>query len=125
MQLVSAVNNCKRTKNKNDILNKIGGISMEQSKEEFVEIVKKLRNVLKTDECITCSCPNTRCELHGDCYNCIRIYRHLGHNVPNCLKPVINKKMEKIKEAVENEIQEIPKRPDELYDYLYSVAPIE
>jgi hypothetical protein len=33
--------------------------------------------------------------------------------------------MEKIKEAVENEIQEIPKRPDELYDYLYSVAPIE
>ena len=28
-------------------------------------------------------------------------------------------------DAVKNEIQEIPKRPDELYDYLYSVAPIE
>jgi hypothetical protein len=27
--------------------------------------------------------------------------------------------------AAQNEIQEIPKRPDELYDYLYSVAPKE
>jgi len=28
-------------------------------------------------------------------------------------------------DAAQNEIQESPKRPDELYDYLYSVAPIE
>jgi len=98
---------------------------MTQTKEDFVEIVKKVRDVLKTDECATCSCPNIRCEWHGDCYNCIRIYRHFRHNVPNCLQPVIAQKISRIKEAVENEIQEIPKRPDEIYDYLYSVAPIE
>jgi hypothetical protein len=98
---------------------------MKHSKEEFVEIVKKVRDVLKTDECATCSCPNTRCEWHGDCYNCIRIYRHFGHNVPSCLQPVIGKKIANIMDAVQNEIQEIPKRPDELYDYLYSFAPIE
>lgn len=98
---------------------------MEQSKDEFVEIVKKIRNVLKTDENVTCSCPNTRCEWHGDCYSCIRIYRHLAHNVPSCLQPVIKKKIARIKAAAENEIQVIPKRSDELYDYLYSVAPIE
>ena len=34
---------------------KKGEKSMEQSKEEFVEIVKKVRDVLKTDECATCS----------------------------------------------------------------------
>jgi hypothetical protein len=107
------------------ILNKKGEKSMTHTKEEFVEIVKKVRNVLKTDECVTCSCPNTRCEWHGDCYNCIRIYRHFGHNIPNCLKPVVNKKITRIKEAVEKEIQEIQKRSDEIYDYLYSVAPIE
>jgi len=98
---------------------------MEESKEEFVEIVKKVRDVLKTDECATCPCPNTRCEWHGDCYNCIRIYRHFGHNVPSCLQPVIAQKIARIKEAAENEIQDIPKRSDELYDHLYSVAPIE
>lgn len=98
---------------------------MEELKEEFVEIVKKIRDVLKTDEYAACPCLNTRCEWHGDCYNCIRIYRHFGHNVPSCLQPVIAQKIARIKEAAENEIQEIPKRSDELYDYLYSVAPIE
>lgn len=96
---------------------------MEQTKEEFVEIVKKVRDVLKTDKCATCPCPNIRCEWHGDCYNCIRIYRHFSHNVPSCLQPVISTKIANIMEAAQNEIQEIPKRSDELYDYLYSVAP--
>jgi len=41
------------------------------------------------------------------------------------LQPVIGKKIARITEAAENEIQKIPLRPDELYDYLYSVAPKE
>ena len=52
-------------------------------------------------------------------------YCHFAHNVPSCLQPVIRQKIERIKEAAQNEIQKIPKRSDELYDYLYSVAPIE
>jgi hypothetical protein len=29
---------------------------MEQSKEKFVETIKEIREVLKTDECAECSC---------------------------------------------------------------------
>jgi hypothetical protein len=44
---------------------------MEISKEKFVEVIKEIRKVIASDECAECSCPNIRCELHGDCYNCI------------------------------------------------------
>jgi site-specific recombinase XerC len=47
---------------------------MAPSKEEFVEIKKRIREVVASDQCAECSCPNVRCELHGDCYNCVRVY---------------------------------------------------
>jgi hypothetical protein len=31
---------------------------MELSKEKFVDIIKEIREVLRTDECTECSCPN-------------------------------------------------------------------
>jgi hypothetical protein len=98
---------------------------MEQSKEKFVETIKEIREVLKTDECAECSCPNFRCEWHGDCYNCIRIYRHFAHHVPRCLQFVLDKKVSRITQAAENETQKRPATPDEYYDYLNSVAPKE
>ena len=96
---------------------------MKQSKEEFVEIIKGIREMLKTDECSECSCPNIRCEWHGDCYNCIRIYRHYGRHVPRCLQFVIDKKIANIKETAENEIQKKPLTDKAYYDYLNKVAP--
>jgi hypothetical protein len=81
---------------------------MELSKEKFVDIIKEIREVLRTDECTECSCPNMRCEWHGDCYSCIRIYRHFSNHVPRCLQFVLDKKIA---------------TPDEYYDYLNLVAP--
>ena len=98
---------------------------MDSSKDKFVESIKEIRAVLKTDECAECSCPNIRCEWHGDCYNCIRIYRHYAHHVPRCLQFVLDKKVARITQAVENEIQKRSITPDEYYDYLNSVAPKE
>jgi len=98
---------------------------MNPSKEEFVHAVKAIRDMLKTDECAECSCPNIRCEWHGDCYNCIRIYRHFGRHVPRCLQFVLDKKIAAITEAAENEGRKKPLTPAEHFDYLDAVAPKE
>ena len=96
---------------------------MASSKEEFVGIVKQLRKFVQSNECAECSCPNIRCELHGDCYNCIRVYRHFGHHVPRCLQFVFDAKIASITKAVNEEMGAKPLTPNEYYDYLNSVAP--
>jgi len=96
---------------------------MATSKDEFVEIVKQIREVIASDECIECSCPNIRCELHGDCYNCVRVYRYFAHHVPRCLQFVIDKKVASISQTIEKELGKRSKTPDEYYDHLNSVMP--
>jgi hypothetical protein len=96
---------------------------MSQSKEEFVDVVVSIRNMLSTDECAECSCPNIRCEWHGDCYNCIRIYRYFGRHFPRCLQFVLDKKISKITDAAKAEGQKKPLTPDGYFDYLNSTAP--
>jgi hypothetical protein len=98
---------------------------MNQSKEEFVDTIKTIREMLKTGECAECSCPNIRCEWHGDCYNCMRIYRHFGRSIPRCLQFVLEKKIAIITEVARDEAQKKPLTPDEHYDYLKAVAPKE
>ena len=98
---------------------------MASSKEEFVGVIKEIRKVIESDECTDCSCPNIRCELHGDCYNCIRVYRHFGHHVPRCLQFVLDKKIANITQTIEREMEKRAKTPDVYYDYLNSVAPKE
>lgn len=96
---------------------------MAQSKEEFVGVIEKIREVLETDECMECSCPNVRCEWHGDCHNCIRIYRHFGHHVPRCLQFVLDNKLAGITKTAQSEMEARPITSDEYYDFLNSVAP--
>lgn len=96
---------------------------MNISKEEFVDIIINIREMLKSDECAECSCPNLRCEWHRDCRNCIRIYRHFGRHVPRCLQFVLDKKIAAITETAKNEAQKKPLTPDEYYDYINEVAP--
>lgn len=98
---------------------------MDLSKEEFAQIVKQLRELKTSDKYAECSCPNTRCELHGDCFNCIRAYRYFGHHVPRCLQFVMDQKMANIVQAVEAEMRKRPSAPAEYYDYVDSVMPKE
>jgi hypothetical protein len=98
---------------------------MEISKEQYVAIVEEIREMLKTDEGAECSCPNIRCEWHGDCHSCVRIYRHFGRHVPRCLQFVLDNKTAAIKEAVELGLGKRPMPPDEYRDCLQKVAPKE
>ncbi len=93
------------------------------TKEKFVEAVEKIREVVESDECKDCSCPNIRCELHGDCYNCVRVYRFSGSHVPRCLQFILEKKVSKITECAEDVVQKRPKTPDSYYDYLNATSP--
>jgi len=96
---------------------------MAKSKEEFVQIIKALREFIASDESKECTCPNVRCEFHGDCYNCFRIYRYFGQHVPRCLQHVLEKKIANISQSMENEMGKREKTPDEFYDYLDEVMP--
>lgn len=96
---------------------------MVSTKEEFVEIIKKLREVIASDKHTECSCPNVRCELHGDCYNCVRAYRYFAHHVPRCLQCVLDKKIANISQAIKEEMGGKPITPDEHYNYLNTVMP--
>ncbi len=96
---------------------------MEISKEKYVEVIEEIREMLKTDECSECSCPNIRCEWHGNCHSCVRIYRHFGNHVPRCLQFVIDKKAASMKESIEMQMRKKPIPPDEYRDYLMEVAP--
>jgi hypothetical protein len=92
-------------------------------KEEFVELVKDIRAILASDAEAQCSCPKTSCEWHGDCYNCIRIHRHFGDHVPNCLQFILRDKAREIARAAEMTVEPKPKTPDALWDYVNQAAP--
>lgn len=96
---------------------------MALTKEEFLGVIKEIREVIASDEHAECSCPNIRCELHGDCYNCVRVYRHFGHHVPRCLQFVLDQKAANISQAIAKEMEKKPLTPNEYYDYLNAVMP--
>ena len=95
------------------------------SKEDFIKITKEIRELVASSEHAECSCPNARCELHGDCYNCIRAYRHFAHHVPRCLQCVLENKRAAIIRTLEREMAEKPSPPGDYYDYRDSVMPAE
>ena len=96
-----------------------------KSKETFVDQIKEIRAMLVSDAEAKCSCPNVKCEWHGDCYNCIRIHRHYKDHVPKCMQPILRDKVKEIAKAVEFSVENIPGSPGEYWDHLNRVAPPE
>ncbi|MCE5333217.1 MAG: hypothetical protein LLG06_01370 [Desulfobacteraceae bacterium] len=96
---------------------------MELTKEEFAAIFHEIREVLASDEHAECSCPNTKCPLHGDCYNCIRAYRHFGRNIPRCMHFILEQKIGEIVRAAESAMLKRPRVPEHYYDGLEMIVP--
>jgi hypothetical protein len=93
-------------------------------KEDYVSLIKEIRVMLASDKEAECSCPKTKCERHGDCYNCIRIHRHFGDHVPNCLQFILQGRVKEIAHVAGLIVQKKPMTPDEYWDYVNSVAPL-
>lgn len=50
-----------------------------------------------------CSCKKA-CRYHGNCKECVAIHRAHQEHVPNCMRPLINKKIKILSELTEHTI---------------------
>jgi hypothetical protein len=96
-----------------------------RSKEDYLKFVQEIRTILASDAEAGCSCPKKKCEWHGDCYNCVRIHRHFGDHLPNCLQFILREKVKEIAGTVEMTVEPKEKTPPEYWDYVNRVDPPE
>ncbi|MEI7832194.1 MAG: hypothetical protein WCJ56_03215 [bacterium] len=94
-------------------------------RDQYVEVIKEIRAMLASDVDAPCSCPKTKCEWHGNCYACVRIHRHYSDHVPNCLQHILKDKVQAIARAAEMTAEKKPMTPDEYWDYVREVAPLD
>jgi hypothetical protein len=87
-------------------------------KEEHYQLIKECRAKLETNACQGCSCPEIKCEWHGDCYNCVRLHRIYADHVPRCLQLMLYKKVEQITEIAEMTASRKPTTPGDYWDYV-------
>jgi len=93
------------------------------SKKEFVKQVKGIRAMLDGGEDAKCPCPKAKCEWHGRCYECVRIHRHFGEHVPNCLQFMLQDRVRALAGVAELKVEPKPKTPDRYWDHVNKVAP--
>lgn len=48
-----------------------------------------------------CPCQKA-CRYHGNCKECVAIHRAHGEHVPNCMRPLINRKLKLLSELTEH-----------------------
>lgn len=64
--------------------------------EEFVSEFR--REYAEKDHC---PCKKA-CRYHGNCKECVAIHRAHGEHVPNCMRPLINRKLKLLSELTEH-----------------------
>ena len=71
------------------------------SKEEYYERVLKNRELAAEPNITKCTCPNTLCDWHGKCKECVALHRFHDDHVPICLPPIIQGKLKELVGVVE------------------------
>ena len=60
-------------------------------------------------------CPCLKaCRYHGNCKECVAIHRAHQEHVPNCMRPIINKKIKALSELTEHTIANEIEPPKEI-----------
>ncbi len=93
------------------------------TKDDYVQLIKSIRAFLSSAEDAECPCPKTKCEWHGKCYECVRLHRHFGDHIPNCLQFILRDKVKDMARAAEMTVEPKPMTPGEYWDYVNEVAP--
>jgi hypothetical protein len=96
-----------------------------EEKQNYLEEVKKLREMIRSGEYSRCPCPKTKCEWHGQCFECVMIHRYHRDHVPCCLQPLLRGWIAGLARAAELNIEPKPLRPGEYWDYINEVCPPE
>lgn len=74
-----------------------------RTKEAYYRLVQENRRLAADPAVTRCTCPNTLCEWHGRCKECVALHRHHGDHVPACLQPILRDKVRALAAAVEME----------------------
>lgn len=85
-------------------------------KEEFIDLIKSELDMIKSGKYADCPCPVIKCKWHGNCYECVMMHRVHQNHLPNCLKPVIEKKVAELAKNLEMHLVEDEQVPDEYWD---------
>ena len=60
-------------------------------------------------------CPCLKaCRYHGNCKECVAIHRAHGEHVPNCMRPLLNRKIKLLSELTEHTIAKEIQPPKEV-----------
>lgn len=89
-----------------------------RSKEEYYELVLENRRLAADPEITKCPCPNTMCDWHGKCRECVALHRYHGDHVPFCLQPILRDKVKALADTCEMEISQKQGTPIEYRHYV-------
>jgi hypothetical protein len=91
------------------------------TKKQFLKLIRQARAFLATAEGADCPCPNTKCEWHGKCTECVRLHRHYGEHVPNCFQQLLQDKVREIASVAELIVTPRRRTPSGHWDYVRKV----
>ena len=75
-----------------------------RTKEEYYELVLKNRELASDPSVTRCTCPNTLCDWHGKCKECVALHRYHNDHIPYCLQPIIREKVNALAATIEMNI---------------------
>lgn len=64
-----------------------------KDQEAYYQNVLKNRKLVKDPNITKCSCPNTLCDWHSKCTECVALHRHYNNHLPICLQPLLTNKL--------------------------------
>lgn len=77
------------------------GEAIMRTKEEYYELVLKNRELAADPEVTKCTCPNTLCDWHGKCKECVALHRYHNDHIPFCLQKNIDDKLKALVNVTE------------------------
>ena len=89
-----------------------------RTKEEYYELVLENRRLAADPKVTKCSCPNTLCDWHGKCKECVALHRYHDDHVPFCLQSIIGDKLKALAGTIEMETVKKEGTPIEYRHYV-------
>jgi len=89
-----------------------------KTKEEYYELVLENRKLAADPQITKCTCPNTLCDWHSKCKECVALHRYHNDHVPVCLQPIINEKIVALAGTTEMEVTQKEPTPFEYRQYV-------
>jgi hypothetical protein len=89
-----------------------------RTKEEYYDLVLENRKLAADPQITKCSCPNTLCDWHGKCKECVALLRYHNDHIPICLQAIISDKIIALTSAVEMAAEQREPTPIEYRHYV-------